>query len=339
LGLGLLSGFVAPWFLRLLDASTRWFARIAAPTYIKLFIGGLIVGIIAMRYPEVCGNGYVAVNAILRGSWMWQTLLVILVFKVLATSATFGSGAVGGVFTPTLFVGASLGFLFGGLWQHLPGQAGLNASAFALVGMGAFLAATTHAPIMAIIMIFELTLDYEIILPLMLACVVGYYTAVSFEKRSIYSESLKRKGAGDFRVRLSDMHVRELMKPNPVTVSPTARFTEIAEKFITNRFNYLYVAQDGRFVGAVSLHDIKNYLNAPELAQLIIAQDIMREPFPSIEPTALLGEALDHFAHHDGERLPVVSREPRHQLQGSISKTDIILALAGTTRTATATPA
>jgi CIC family chloride channel protein len=336
--LGLLSGLVAPWFLRLLDASARWFARLSLPIYLKLFLGGIVVGLIAIFYPQVCGNGYTAVNAILRGNWAWQSLLIILIFKVLATSATFGSGAVGGVFTPTLFVGASLGYLFGGLWHALPGQAGINASAFALVGMGAFLAATTHAPIMAIIMIFELTLDYEIILPLMLACVVGYYTAASIEKRSIYSESLKRKGAGDFRTRLTEMHVRELMKPDPVTVAPTARFTEIAEKFITNRFNYLYVARGGHFLGAVSLHDIKNYLNAPELAQLVIAQDIMREPFPSIEPTALLGEALDHFARHDGERLPVVSRAPQSMLQGSISKTDIILALAGTTRTATATP-
>ena len=91
-----------------------------------------------------------------------------------------------------------------------------NPSAFALVGMGAFLAATTHAPIMAIIMIFELTLDYQIILPLMLACVTGYYTSVSFEKRSIYSEALKRKGAGDYRHQLAELHVRDLLKPEPV---------------------------------------------------------------------------------------------------------------------------
>ena len=102
----------------------------------------------------------------------------ILVLKVLATCATFGSGAVGGVFTPTLFVGASLGFLFGDGAQHFPGHLLVNPSAFALVGMGAFLAATTHAPIMAIIMIFELTLDYQIILPLMLACVIAYYISV-----------------------------------------------------------------------------------------------------------------------------------------------------------------
>jgi chloride channel protein, CIC family len=257
---------------------------------------------------------------------------VILLSKVVATAATFGSGAVGGVFTPTLFVGASLGYLFGIAGAHLPVNLTINPSAFALVGMGAFLAATTHAPIMTIIMIFELTLDYQIILPLMLACVVGYYTSVSLEKRSIYSEALKRKGAGDYRYQLAELHVRDLMKPDPLTVSPTARFAEIAQKFIANRFNYLYVTEDGRFVGAISLHDIKNYLNAPELAELVIAGDILREDIPTIHPTASLNEALDRFARHMGERLPVVTDQEMHQLVGSLAKTDVILALAGSGR-------
>jgi chloride channel protein, CIC family len=335
LGLGVVMGVAAPWFLRLLDASERLFARVRVPVCLKLSLGGLVVGALAVVHPEVCGNGYSSVAAILRGAWLWPTLLSILIFKVLATTATFGSGAVGGVFTPTLFVGASIGYLFGALWHCLPGQETLNASALALVGMGAFLAGTTHAPIMAILMIFELTLDYQIILPLMLACVIGYYISVGIEKRSIYSEAVKRKGADDYRVQLGEMRVRELMKPNPIAILPMARFAEIGEKFVANRFNYLYVTQDGRFLGAVSLHDIKNYLNAPELAELVIAQDIMREPFPTIEPSASLNEALERFAHHDGERLPVVTNSKEGKLVGSISKTDIILAIAGSKKKAT----
>ncbi len=334
--LGLVAGLIAPWFIRLLRASEMFAARIVAPVYVKMCVGGLIVGALAIFHPEVCGNGYSAVSAILHGQWIWQTLLVILLFKVVATAATFGSGAVGGVFTPTLFFGASLGFLFGNLAAHFPGQLLINPSAFALVGMGAFLAAVTHAPIMAIIMIFELTLDYQIILPLMLACVVGYYTSVSIEKRSIYAEALKRKGTGDYRHQLAELHVRDLMKLNPLTVSPTARFAEIGRQFIATRFNYLYVTEAERFIGAISLHDIKNYLNAPELAELVIAGDILRESFPVVRPDASLNEALEGFSHHDGERLPVVSTTSERRLLGSISKTDVILALAGSTRSATA---
>jgi CIC family chloride channel protein len=334
--LGLVSGLVAPWFIRLLQMTERLFEHLSAPVFVKMFVGGLIVGAFAVFYPEVCGNGYSVVDGILRGQWLWQTVALILVFKVLATAATFGSGAVGGVFTPTIFVGASLGFLFGTVTQYVTGSALVNPSAFAIVGMGAFLAAATHAPIMAIVMIFELTLDHQIILPLMLACVVGYYTSVKIEKRSIYAEALKRKGAGDYAKQLAELHVRDLMKPDPLTISPTTGFSEIAEKFIATRFNYLYVTERGRFLGAVSLHDIKSYLNTPELAKVVIAGDLLRDSFPVVRSSRSLTEALERFGHHDGERLPVVSHD--RQLVGSIAKTDVILALAGrTTRSATAT--
>ena len=329
--LGLASGLIAPWFIRLLRISEDLVGRIPAPVYIKMGVGGLVVGALALLYPEVCGNGYSTVNGILRGEWLWQAIALILICKVLATTATFASGAVGGVFTPTLFIGASIGFLFGSGAQHLIGSTAINPSAFALVGMGAFLAAATHAPIMAIIMIFELTLDYQIILPLMLACVVGYYTSVSIEKRSIYAEALRRKGAGDYRKQLAELHVRDLMKPNPLTVAPIAGFAEIGQKFIANRFNYLYVVDHGQFVGAISLHDIKNYLNTPELAKVVIAGDILRDTFPVIRPNASLTEALERFSQHDGERLPVVTETNGRHLIGTVSKTDVILALAGST--------
>jgi CIC family chloride channel protein len=339
--LGLCCGLLGSWFVRLLRASESLAERINAPVYVKMCVGGLIVGALAVFRPEVCGNGYSAVSAILHGDWIWQTLAVILIFKVLATAATFGSGAVGGVFTPTLFVGASFGFLLGDFTRYLPGHFALNPSAFALVAMGAFLAAATHAPIMAIIMIFELTLDYEIILPLMLASVIAYYISVSIDKRSIYADAFKRKGGGDYRRQLAELHVRDLIKPAPLTLEPTARFTEIGEKFIASRVNHLYVTDHGRFLGAVSLHDIKSYLNSPELAAIVIAGDVMRDSFPIVRPEASLADALDRFVDHDGERLPVVNNSGEHQLLGTISKTDVILALAGSSRnpSGVATPA
>jgi chloride channel protein, CIC family len=117
---------------------------------------------------------------------------------------------------------------------------------------------------------------------------------------------------------------------------PTARFAEIVEKFVATRVNYLYVTERDRFVGAISLHDIKNYLSAPELAALVIAGDILHESFPAVRAEASLSEALERFARHDGERLPVVNNSTDYQLIGSISKTDVILALAGSSRSAAA---
>ncbi len=327
--LGLVAGLAAPWFLRGLRASERLFAATRLPPFARLPLGGAVVGALAIVYPQVCGNGYSVVNALLHGHLLWQTVLAVLVFKLVATAATFGSGAVGGVFTPTLFAGASVGYLFGlgvqAVWPGVPPVV----SVFILVGMGALLSATTHAPIMAIIMLFEMTLDYGIILPLMLACVIAHYTASAIEPASIYSESLKRKGAAFMRQQLSALRVADLMKKDPVAVPEISRFTVIAENFLTNRFNYLYVVGEGRkFKGAISLHDVKNYLNNPELASIVIARDIVREKFPTVSVDESLADALSVFSRHDGERLPVTSDFADRTLVGSLSKTDVILALA-----------
>jgi CIC family chloride channel protein len=259
--------------------------------------------------------------------------LLVAALKLIATGASFGSGAVGGVFTPTLFLGASLGSVVGQVADALFPSLGLQPQAYTVVGMGAFLAGTTHAPLMAIIMLFEMTLDYQMILPLMLACVVAHYTAASFDPKSIYAESLKRKGGGDFQRHLNELRVADLMKPQPAHVTELANFGEIAQSFITHRSNYLYVVDTQmRFKGAVSLHDIKSYLNEPELADFVIARDIAREQFPTIHPDATLSEALSRFTVHDGERLPILDGADERTLIGTISKSDLILAITEQTK-------
>jgi CIC family chloride channel protein len=158
-------------------------------------LGGLLVGGLSVLEPRVWGNGYSVVTSILHEPWLVDALLLILLLKVSATAAAVGSGAVGGVFTPTLFVGAVLGALFGLGMEHLFPAHSASVAAYVMVGMGAFLAATTHAPIMAMLMLFEMTLDYAIVPPLMLACVVAYYVSQRLSADSIYSDSLRRKTA------------------------------------------------------------------------------------------------------------------------------------------------
>ena len=154
---------------------------------------------------------------------------------------------------------------------------------------------------MAIVMIFEITLDYQIILPLMLTCVVADYTSVSIEKQSIYAEALKRKGAGDYRRQLAELHVRDLMKPKPLTISPKAKFSEIAEKFLYKPDSIISTWQIT--VGLLALcryMTVKNYLNTPELAKVVIAGDILHDSIPVVRPTASLTVALERFRQHDG---------------------------------------
>jgi CIC family chloride channel protein len=151
-------------------------------------LGGLGVGAISVWFPSVWGNGYSVVNSILHNSWGWQSLLVILVLKILATALSSGSGVVGGVFTPTLFVGAALGALYGNLFVGISSLSDTIVPGYVMVGMGAFLASVTYAPLMSILMIFEMTLSYEVILPLMLACVISHHIAQRIRPHSIYKQ-------------------------------------------------------------------------------------------------------------------------------------------------------
>jgi CIC family chloride channel protein len=327
IALGVIAGLLAPWFLRSLRRAEQIFIATKLPLVARMTLGGLIVGALAIQVPEVAGNGYSVVVTILKGQVVWTTLLLFVACKWLATASSFGSGAPGGVFTPSLFMGAGVGFLFGQAVHTIwPGGA-VDPRAFALVGMGAFLSAVSHAPVMAVIMLFEMTLSYDIILPLMLCSVVAYYTAKGLEGRSLYSEVLKKKAAevsGD--TGFGRGRVAELMKSKPPTLSRNAHFAEIARMFLATRVNNLYVtdAQE-RFLGAVSLHDIKPYLGEPELAELVIANDILREEFPRVGPESTLSEALGRFLNFEAERLPVV--DPSGKLIGSLSKGDLLLAL------------
>jgi CIC family chloride channel protein len=325
--LGLVAGTLAPWFLRSLRRAEQLFVATTMPPIARLVLGGIIVGDLAVWLPEVTGNGYTVVVDILNGNIPWQPLIAIMLAKWLATAASFGSGAPGGVFTPSLFMGASAGYLFGAAIHSFWPSGAVDPQAFALVGMGAFLSAASYAPVMAVIMLFEMTLSYDIILPLMLCNVIAYYTAKGLQGESLYSEALRRKAA-EVPVRvLPTGTVRDLMKTNPPAVAATAHFQEIARLFLTVRVNNIYVVTAGRrFLGAVSLHDIKPYLGDTDLARLVITSDITREEFPRIGPEQSLSDALGAFLGQTIERLPVV--EPSTgELIGSLSKSDLLLAL------------
>ncbi len=326
--LGLVVGSLAPAFLRSLRQAEEFSLSLRLPLVARLALGGLAVGAMAINVPQVCGNGYSVVVQILNGPIAWKVLLGIFACKWLATMASFGSGAPGGVFTPSLFMGASAGYLFGGAVHAVWPAGALDPGAFALVGMGAFLAAASRAPVMAIILLFEMTLSYDIILPLMLCSVIAYYTAKGIQgSGSLYSEALRRKESETTAPMVPVGRVRELMRTDPPILAPAAHFAEIAQRFLSVRVNNLYVCgEGGRFLGAVSLHDIKPYLGELDLAGLVLARDIMHEDFPRIGPGQTLSDALGLFLGQTLERLPVVD-PATGELLGSLSKSDLLLAL------------
>ena len=323
--LGLLCGALAPQFLVMLDTAKKAFGRINAPLPVRLALGGLVVGILSVWTPEVWGNGYSVVNSILHSPWTWTALATVLVFKLVATAATVGSGAVGGVFTPTLFVGAVLGCLFG-QGMHALWPDGTSASyAYAMVGMGAFLAGATQAPLMAILMIFEMTLSYQVVLPLMLSCVVAYFVARATGKASMYEITLHRNREEAERMRLRMTQMRELVRPAQTVVRADATVQDMTRVFLEYPVKYLYVTDEtGRFLGAVALADITSDLLQKRDTTDKRARDYVKATFDVLTPDMPLAVGLQHFMSFQGERLPVVESTRDPTLAGVVYKTSLL---------------
>jgi CIC family chloride channel protein len=324
--LGVLAGILAPQFLRVLELGKHGFAKLKLPLPVRLGVGGLLVGLISIQVPEVWGNGYSLVNSLLHTTWLWQMVLMVLVIKVLATAITVGSGAVGGIFTPTLFVGAAVGYLFGDTAQALLPVHTSQPFAYAMVGMGAFLAAASYAPLMAILMIFEMTLSYQVVLPLMLSCVVAYVVARSVDGRSMYEITLKRHRDNEERLRLRGTHMSELIRPAETVLMEDASLEEVSALFLKYPVKYVYIVDARqRYQGVVALQDITSWLLDKKQAAGSMARDFLRPHFlHEVTPDMSLGQALQLFLDHQGERLPVIASAEDPRLLGVVFKTSLL---------------
>lgn len=185
---GIAAGLLGPVLIASLNRAQRLFAALRSPLWLKMALAGLAVGTLSLIRPEVWGNGYSVVNSLLHQPWLWQSVVLILLLKIVATVLTSGSGAVGGVFTPTLFVGAALGTLAGSIAHWL--VPGTPTTAFTLAGMSGFLAAVTHAPLTAVVMVSEMTSGYGLVPALALSSLAGYYVSSVLHPASIYAHSI-----------------------------------------------------------------------------------------------------------------------------------------------------
>jgi CIC family chloride channel protein len=333
--LGVACGVLGAVFLKMLQGSEEYFGKLKIPIYIKLALGGLIVGIIAVQFPGVWGNGYSVTNRILHDDFMNEEfprlfLLGLLLAKLLATLATVGSGAVGGVFTPTLFLGASLGALFGAELQYLGVAHELPITVFSVVGMGSMLAATTRSPLLAMIMVFEISLDYSLMPPLMLGCVVATLVANRLHSDSIYTEPLRRKGlslSGEPAQAgvPTEQAVGDLMRAPVPPIREVATLNEIADRFLTSPNNFLPVV-DGKqqLVGIVALQDLKEYLNAGSELSAVIAYDVMRRPPPCVTPNQRLLDALPVVLASEQRNIPVVNTLKENRLIGALARAEVL---------------
>jgi CIC family chloride channel protein len=330
--LGGAAGVVGATFLALLRRSEALFQKSRLPFSARLGIAGAIVGLLALQFPQVWGNGYLPTARVLAESQTYGVglLVLLLLARFVATVVTVGAGTVGGVFTPTLFLGAVLGSLFGRIIHAAGWGLELPTAAFALVGMGSVLAATTHSPLLAMIMVFEISLNYSLMPALMVACALGTLIGRRLHPSSVYTEPLRQKsllpeaeneklGAAIQRT------VGDFMHPPVPPRRQNATFRDISDRFLTTTNNFLPVVDDRqRLLGVVALQDMKEYLNAGLEFHGVIAYDIMRPVPPVLTPGQSLQEALPIILASEMRNVPVVSDRHEQRLIGALSRAEAL---------------
>ncbi len=332
LGLGLLAAPVALLYIQAIYWVHDFFHRLKLPKWLSPALIGLLIGAVGLYYPQILGDSYEAVGDILNGREMVLGALVILVFlKIIFTALSLGAGFIGGVFAPSLFLGAALGGAYGLAMEHLFPGLHLVPSAFALVGMAAVLAGTVHAPVTAIMLLFEMTDDYHIVLPLMFAVTVSILVSQYFQPESVYSLGLVRDGLRLRRGRdvdvLESIKVKEVMEPRPVTIRADMPLLTVSAMFDQFHTHGLPVVDDeGRLIGIITLQDLQHALaEDPENPQRT-AGEVCRKRLVVVYPEESIKDALHKMSVHEIGRLPVVDPAHPDRLLGWINRASIIRA-------------
>ncbi len=330
IALGLCAGGVALAFMRALYAAEDGFAATRLPDWLRPALGGLAVGAIGCFVPRILGVGYETVDDMLTGNLAVGAIALLLVAKLAATSLTIGSGGSGGVFAPSLYLGAATGGLVGAaVHAGFPGSTA-SSGAYALVGMGAVVAATSHTPISAILIIFEITQRIEIIPPLMAACVVSTLVASVLQPESIYTLKLKRQGI-DLEDRsaanpLKALFVSDVMDRTPEVVSDAAGFETLVDLIVRSSHTEFFVTNaNGELLGSISLGELRRVLFEREyLRSVVVAGDLVVSDRPTVSSEDDLDLAMQLLDRENVDELAVVDPAHPRRLTGSVHKREVI---------------
>lgn len=351
---GIVCGFVALMFIQSLHWTEEWFDNLKISPYLKATIGGFFVGIILLFVPNTFGTGHDTIESILNFSifsknipgaiqhgflayfyvenhliFLWFGFVILLFIKLIATNITLSSGGSGGIFAPSLFLGAISGAIYGMLVNYLFPEMTAPIGAYAIVGMGAVVAGATHAPITATLIIFELTNDYKIILPMLITCTLSTLMCRRMNKDSIYTLKLSLQGINlnqsPEAILMKSYKVKDVMRKKAPMIQENESFNGLVKIFLENQnTEYFVVDQSKHFQGTISLHHLKSVMNDKGLRNLIVAQDIMEHCTQVVQPETELSECMNKFAVSDQEFLPVVDQTNSRTLLGYVSHNDLI---------------
>ena len=289
-------------------------------------LGGFLVGIIELYYPEVSGISYEPINAVFALEFGIGAVLMLALVKFLATSITLGSGGSGGVFAPTLFIGAMIGSAIGYFVTGL-GFSSLSVTIFGLLGMAAMLAGTARAPLTAIIMISEMVGDFQLFIPLMFTVAAAWVISKQIYDDDIYIVKLKRRGVefGPQEDLLEDIVVRDVMTQNIVAVSPKDRIEYVLDLMKETGHTGYPVVEDGKLKGIITEHDVDHIMDQQHIKSWIVSNHCSKEVLTVVQDCPL-SMAFLKMAEKGINRYPVIDKKGSHNLVGWLTRSDVMRA-------------
>ncbi len=324
--LGIICGLVAILFVKVLYFLEDKFESLVLHPLLKPALGGLLVGVIGLGLPHIFGVSYEAMDACLKNQLGFWLAFLLVFAKVFSTSLTLGSGGSGGIFAPSLFMGAMTGNFLGSFFHNAFPQSISSPGAFALVGMGAVVAGATHAPMTAIVIIFELTYDYKIILPLMLSCIIASLLSLGLQEESIYTLKLKRRGIlfkeGRELNILRSLFVKDLISQDYELFMNTERVGRIIDQAIGGKHHAFQIVDEERnYIGCFALNQLKKLVLEKEtLDAFVIAQDLA-VPGIQLDYEDNLERAMEIFGREDVAEIAVLKDK---KFFGVIKRKDVI---------------
>jgi CIC family chloride channel protein len=328
--MGILGGVLSVVFIKTLYGVEDIFEqKLTLPEWVKPALGGLLTGVVAFWIPELYGFDDSATHTALVGRPEIYLLAMLVIAKILATSFTLGSGCTGGLFTPSLFIGAMFGALFGNIAGNMFPDIAAPPGAYALVGMGVVVAGTIHAPLSALLIIFEVTTDYKIILPLMLSTAASTLVARWLEKESIYTMRISffsnRISSGRNIDILQNKRITNLIITEAPVILDSTGFDEILNILMNSRYSsFPVIDKNKKVIGIIAMRDLRPILFDRDLAPLLLATDVMSENIFVLKPDDTMAEALRKMEIDDSELLSVVDSTETMIYQGVVTKENIL---------------
>jgi CIC family chloride channel protein len=326
--LGVAGGFVSVAFVKLLVWMRARFLRFPRKTvWFQPVAGGLTIGLMGWFVPQILGVGYKHVGEVLNGRFALKLMILLLVLKLFAVAISYASGNAGGIFGPSLFMGAMLGGTVGTVAQHfLPGYVG-SPGAYALVGMGTAFAGIIRAPMTSVVMIFEITRDYAVIVPLMISNLVSFFISARFQKQPIYEVLAHQDGIHlptvERRQQERLRQVQQAMRDATEVLSAEMAVEQALEKSKASKLHAWPVCDDRGVIGVMSLRGL-NRASSDGLSKKRLAEIVDQDEFPHVHGDHSLHLALDRMGASQLDLLPVVSRANVHHLEGVVTLPDVL---------------